>query len=190
MRIYTRGGDKGKTGIHGGERVEKDDIRIEANGTLDELNCQIGIIRSMLSLEHIWQPLLFRLQKELMVVMSQVATPDAIRHKNPNLIPDDLVMFCEAEIDNYCNLLEDNGYFILPGGTLLSAQLQMARVITRRAERRLWTLHRTDPVPELILQFINRMSDLFFVLAKMALQEEGMDEERWHAFNYKRKKCK
>ncbi len=190
MRIYTRGGDKGKTGIHGGERVEKDDIRIEANGTLDELNCQIGIIRSMLPLEHIWQPLLFRLQRELMVVMSHVATPAAIRDKNPNLISEDLVLFCEEAIDRICDLLEDNGYFILPGGTIISAQLQMARAIARRAERRLWTLHRTDPVPSLILQFVNRMSDLFFVLAKAELQKSGTEEERWQSFRYKRKTSK
>ena len=74
-RIYTRTGDRGTTGIHGGERVEKDDIRIEANGTIDELNAVIGIIRSLLPQEHDWQKLLHHLQRELMVVMSHVATP-------------------------------------------------------------------------------------------------------------------
>ena len=91
MRIYTRGGDKGRTGIHGGERVDKDDIRIEANGTLDEVNAQIGIVRALLPSEHEWQDVLGKIQRELMVVMSHVATPSAIRDKNPNSLSEDLV---------------------------------------------------------------------------------------------------
>ena len=86
-RIYTRTGDRGTTGIHGGERVEKDDIRIEANGTIDELNAVIGIIRSLLPQEHDWQKLLHHLQRELMVVMSHVATPSVKRGENPNTLP-------------------------------------------------------------------------------------------------------
>ena len=147
MRIYTRGGDKGKTGIHGGERVDKDDIRIEANGTLDELNAEIGIVRTLLSPDHEWQVLLGRIQREMMAVMSHVATPSAIRDQNPNPLPDDLTVFCESHIDDLSAQMEDNGYFILPGGTPVSAHLQLARTITRRAERRLWTLNRKDPVP-------------------------------------------
>ena len=95
MKIYTRGGDKGRTGIHGGERVDKDDIRIEANGTLDEVNAEIGIIRALLPAEHEWQSLLGKIQMEMMAVMSHVATPSAIRDKNPNKISDDLVLVCE-----------------------------------------------------------------------------------------------
>ena len=94
MKIYTRGGDKGRTGIHGGERVDKDDIRIEANGTLDEVNAEIGIIRALLPAEHEWQSLLGKIQMEMMAVMSHVATPSAIRDKNPNKISDDLVLVC------------------------------------------------------------------------------------------------
>ena len=134
MRIYTRGGDKGKTGIHGGERVDKDDIRIEANGTLDELNAEIGIVRTLLPPDHEWQVLLGRIQREMMAVMSHVATPSAIRDKNPNPVPDDLAVFCESHIDDLSAQMEDNGYFILPGGTPVSAHLQLARTITRRAE--------------------------------------------------------
>ena len=98
MKIYTRGGDKGRTGIHGGERVDKDDIRIEANGTLDEVNAEIGIIRALLPAEHEWQSLLGKIQMEMMAVMSHVATPSAIRDKNPNKISDDLVLVCEEQI--------------------------------------------------------------------------------------------
>lgn len=188
MKIYTRGGDKGRTSIHGSERVEKDDIRIEANGTLDELNAGIGVVRALLPEEHEWQDLLGKIQREMMVIMSLVATPSAIREKNPNTLSADLISFCEEEIDKLTALLEDNGYFILPGGSLVSAHLQLVRTIVRRAERRLWTLNREDPVLPSILQFINRLSDLFFIMARYEMFRQGNAEERWHSFLYKRKK--
>ena len=186
-RIYTRSGDKGMTRIHGGERVPKDDIRIEANGCLDELNTVLGIVRSMLPLHHEWQTCLFDIQRNLMGVMSHVATPSALRMQNPNVLPTDMVEVCEKQMDFLTEQMEDNGYFILPGGTPVSAQLQMARVVCRRAERRLWTLHRVDDVPELILTYINRLSDLFFVMARYEMYQQEWPEERWQAFSYKRK---
>lgn len=187
-RIYTRTGDRGTTGIHGGERVEKDDIRIEANGTIDELNAVIGIIRSLLPQTHDWQRLLHTLQRELMVVMSHLATPSAIRDKNPNSLSPHLATFCEQEMDAMTAELKENGYFLLPGGTPVSAQLQFARTVARRAERRLWTLNRQDAVPEEILSFINRLSDLFFVMARYDMQQQDWPEERWQSFAYKTKK--
>ena len=188
MKIYTRGGDNGRTGIHGGQRVDKDDIRIEANGTLDEANAEIGIVRSLLPAGHEWQNLLGKIQRELMVVMSHVATPSDIRGKNPNTLPENLVAFCEEQIDYLSSLMEDNGYFILPGGSPVSAHLQLARTIVRRAERRLWTLNKQDAVPAEILQFINRLSDLFFTMARYEMFRQGNAEERWQSFLYKRKK--
>lgn len=187
-RIYTRTGDEGTTGIHGGERVPKDDIRIEANGTIDELNAVIGIVRSLLPPEHDWQLLLQTIQTELMLVMSHVATPSAIRAANPNVLSDDLPTRCEQAMDEMMTQLTDNGYFILPGGTPLAAQLQFARTVARRAERRLWTLHRADELPMVILTLFNRLSDLFFVMARVELQQQEWPEERWQAFAYKRKK--
>ena len=148
-RVYTKTGDKGTTGIHGGMRVPKDDIRIEANGCLDELNAVV----------------------------------------NPNpLSAAELTLRCEQEMDAMTVLLTDNGYFLLPGGTPISAQLQFARTVARRAERRLWTLHRQDPVNEDILRFINRLSDLFFVMARMEMQRQDWPEEKWQEFAYKRKR--
>ena len=187
-RIYTRTGDKGMTGIHGGERVFKDDIRIEANGCIDELNAVIGIVRSFLPQEHEWQSLLFSIQKNMMAVMSHVATPSTIREGNPNILPDDLCSFCEEAMDTLMEQMEDNSSFILPGGTPVSAQLQFARTVARRAERRLWTLHKQDPLPEIILRFINRLSDLFFVMARYEMQQQNWTEEKWQSFAYKRKK--
>ena len=90
MKIYTRSGDKGKTGIHGGQRVDKDDIRIEANGCLDELNSMLGVIRAYLPENHNFDNILFSIQTEIMVVMSHVATPSDIRQKNPNKLNEEI----------------------------------------------------------------------------------------------------
>ena len=187
-KIYTRTGNEGMTGIHGGERVPKDDIRIEANGCLDELNTLLGIIRSMLPETDEWQEKLYFIQYSMMIVISHVATPSAIRESNPNELPQDLDKFCEDWMDVMMSQLEDNGYFILPGGTPLVAQLQNARAVARRAERRLWTLNRTDEVPGEILRFINRLSDLLFVMARFEMQRQQWSEEKWMKFSYKRKK--
>ncbi|MEL5892611.1 cob(I)yrinic acid a,c-diamide adenosyltransferase [Bacteroides sp. GD17] len=186
-RVYTRTGDKGTTGIHGGTRVAKDDIRIEANGCLDELNAVIGIVRSLLPADDAWQELLHAIQRELMVVMSHVATPSGVVNPNP-LLAGALTLRCEQEMDSMTAELQDHGYFLLPGGTPVSAQLQFARTVARRAERRLWTLHRQDAVDEQILCFVNRLSDLFFVMARMEMQRQDWPEEKWQAFAYKRKK--
>ena len=186
-RIYTKTGDKGMTGIHGGERVPKDDIRIEANGCLDELNAVIGIVRSLLSADDGWQNLLHEVQKELMVVMSHVATPPG--KVNPNeLHAADLTLRCEQEMDRLTEQLADHGYFLLPGGTPVSAQLHFARTVARRAERRLWSLHRQSPLAEDILVLVNRLSDLFFVMARMEMQRQNWPEEKWQEFAYKRKR--
>ena len=192
-RIYTRTGDRGMTGIHGGTRVPKDDIRIEANGTLDELNCQLGVIRSLLSENSgaeraSYDDILHGIQKNLMVVMSQVATPAAERDQNPNAMPENLVVDCEVTMDVLTAEAGPSRHFLLPGGTPLAAQLQLARAICRRAERRLWTLHREDPLPEEILKYVNRLSDLFFVMARHELDQQDWPEERWQAFAYKNQK--
>lgn len=189
-RIYTRTGDKGTTGIHGGERVPKDDIRIEANGCLDELNALIGVVRSLLEPEHEWNGLLYDIQRNLMVVMSLVATPSAIRDNNPNTLDENIVTDIEHKLDEFSSEVEELGFFILPGGTVVSAQLQLARTVARRAERRLWTLNRKDAVPEDILKYVNRLSDLFFVMAKLEMQKQNWPEERWNLFAYKRKGVK
>lgn len=188
MKIYTRGGDSGKTGIHGGQRVEKDDIRIEANGTLDELNAELGLIRTMLGEEHEFQDVLFCIQRTLMVVMSHVATPSSLRDQNPNPLPEYLDLYCEEQIDRFSDAIQHpSAYFILPGGTPVSARCHVARTIARRAERRLWTLHKQDELPAVILRFINRLSDLLFVMARYDMDREGAEEERWQKFLYKKK---
>lgn len=196
-RIYTKTGDDGTTGIHGGGRVPKDDPRVEAVGALDELNCHLGIVRSMLL--HGDDPAgnpdpdpaddrqtgLHRIQREMMTVMSLVATPSALRANNPNVLDPDLEKFLEEWIDALMARCPDRNYFVLPGGTPVAARLQLARAVARRAERRLWTLHRIDPLPEAVLRTVNRLSDLLFALAREDMQRADLPEELWQSFSYK-----
>ncbi len=183
-KIYTRSGDRGETRLHGGARVAKDDPRIEANGAIDELNCCVGMVRTLLSADDPWQEGLHAVQRELMVVMSLVATPEGV--KNSQAVNPDAVADCEAWIDRLQAECADAGWFVLPGGTPLAAWLQLTRTVARRAERRLWTLNRTAPVDRAITCWINRLSDLFFVMARVAVQRSGMAEDYWKLFRYKR----
>lgn len=185
--IYTKTGDKGTTGIFGGERVPKDDIRVEAYGTMDELNAAIGAVRAFMSEDDTRQQVLHEIQYNMMMAMSLVATPSGKRSDNPNVFSADASAKCEHLMDEILRQTEDNGYFILPGGTLISSHLQLARTVARRAERRLWTLHHADEVPAEILQWMNRLSDLFFVMARQEMQMQGWTEEKWQKFAYKRK---
>ncbi|PVX50684.1 ATP:cob(I)alamin adenosyltransferase [Balneicella halophila] len=188
MAIYTKTGDKGKTGIHGGMRVDKDDIRIEANGTADELNSIIGIVRAHLNTEHDWQPFLYRIQKEMMVAMSIIATPSENIKKNPNTFDESLISDSEKMIDELNEKMGGSRDFLLPGGNLVSSNLHFARTVARRCERRLWTLHKKDELPNYILIFFNRLSDLFFVMARYELFVNEENEEVWKAFKYKTRK--
>ncbi len=186
-RIYTRTGDSGTTAIHGGLRVAKTDIRIEANGCIDELNVAVGSVRTSLLSDHEWQPLLRGVQLNLMTAMSLVATRSDMSEKNPNSLPKDLVdalEHCIDEINRQCSPADS---FILPGGTPLASSLHQARVLARKAERWLWRLHEEDPVPEIILIYLNRLSDLFFIMSRYELQQADCKEEIWREFGYKRK---
>lgn len=188
MAVYTKTGDKGLTGIHGGQRVPKDNIRIQANGEADELNSVIGVVRAYLPTEHEWQKFLYRIQKEMMTVMSLIATPSDKVVNNPNTFDDSLILDCEQMIDAMHEEMGKSRDFLLPGGNLVSAHLHLARTVARRCERRLWTLHKEDTVLEIILMFFNRLSDLFFVMARYELFVNEEDEEVWQKFAYKSKR--
>lgn len=119
--------------------------------------------------------------------MSHVATPDRIRPANPNTLDESIIRWCEGQIDHLTARMEDSNYFILPGGNLVSSHLQLARTVARRAERRLWTLNRLDPVPDSILRFINRLSGLLFTMGRYEMFSQGKPEEKWQNFLYKKK---
>ncbi|MDY3089951.1 MAG: cob(I)yrinic acid a,c-diamide adenosyltransferase [Porphyromonas sp.] len=186
-RIVTKTGDKGTTAIFGGVRVPKDDPRIEANGTMDELNAHLGLIRAMLEQSDARHSFIGGMQMAIMQMMSLIATPSERRNENPNSFAPEWLEQLEAETARMMSETPNNGYFILPGGTVLSAQIQLARTVCRRAERRLWTLERIDPLPEGLIPWVNRLSDYLFVLAKWEMAQQNWPEDLWQAFSYKRK---
>ena len=191
MKIYTRKGDKGTTGVFGGKREFKNSPRIECIGTLDEVNSTIGLMRSKLGNDHEWQPNLHRIQKDMMNMMSHLARPSDSKKENPNPKPEDGAEFCEVWMDQ----LEDSisspsDYFLLPGGNEISALCHVCRTQTRRGERQLVTLMQEDPecVHDYIMCYVNRLSDLFFTMARAEMDKHGVAEEKWNLFLYKRKK--
>jgi cob(I)alamin adenosyltransferase len=183
MKIYTKTGDAGETGLFGGSRVPKDDARVEAYGTVDELNCVLGLARAALPASSTLDPLLARLQSELFDLGSELATPPArLETRLGARIPlttDERVTAIEAEIDRLEEPLPPLKNFILPGGTSAAAALHVARAVCRRAERCVVALARTETVRPEALRYLNRLSDLLFVLARYANQQGGVADVTW-----------
>jgi cob(I)alamin adenosyltransferase len=188
MKIYTKKGDKGTTGLFGGQRVNKDDARVNCYGTIDEANSTIGLLRSKLDPAHAWQPNLYRIQKDLMDMMSHLARPSDCKKVNSNPKPIDGAAFCEQWIDELESAMTTaSDYFLLPGGNEISALCHVVRTQIRRSERLLATLMRQDEIEDWIGAYINRLSDLFFILARAEMDKAGLAEEKWQLFLYKRK---
>lgn len=187
--ISTRSGDKGTTAIGGGggERVDKDDARIEAVGDLDETNCVIGVLRSLLPTEHDWEAGLQRIQTEMMNLMGHVATPSYAK-KQPSIpLPEESSIWMEEWMQEIeLSLADTTDSFLLPGGNQICAQCHVVRTVSRRAERRLVTLNKEDPVNPSVMKFVNRLSDLMFKLARQETQRKGLTEERWRLFRPER----
>ncbi|WP_121609982.1 cob(I)yrinic acid a,c-diamide adenosyltransferase [Mesobacillus foraminis] len=166
MRLYTRTGDKGKTSIIGG-RVEKDDIRVEAYGTVDEANCFVGQAVTQLD-PAIFQDILGDLEKiqhELFDCGGDLAT---VNNKRELKLMPDSVEYLEKKIDELIEEAPELERFILPGGAPAAASIHLARTVTRRAERLVVSLIKADPnVSETALQYLNRLSDYFFALARV-----------------------
>lgn len=165
MRIYTRGGDRGETGLPGGRRVGKDHPVIEAVGSLDELNCALGLAAA------VWPgdpSYLRKVQVRLFDIGAQVAAEPDPSQTVENGWSERAVEELEAWIDQLETKLEPLRHFILPGGSEAAARLHFARAIARRTERCLVRLHAVQPVPAGILTYLNRLSDLLFVAAREA----------------------
>lgn len=191
MKIYTKKGDKGSTGLFGGKRVLKDDVRVECYGTLDEVNSTLGLLRVKLGSEHEWQANLHKIQKDMMDMMSHLARPSDTKKLNSNPMPEDGSGFCEEWIDTLESQMgAPSDYFLLPGGNEISALCHIVRTQLRRGERRLVSLQQQDEVHEAIPAYINRLSDLFFTLARSEMDKAGVAEEKWQLFLYKRFKNK
>lgn len=182
MKIYTRTGDYGMTRINRGERIPKTSQRIETNGAIDELNCLIGIVRS-LSDNGDLNDELREVQRQLMVIMSIIATPLSRRSDNPRILPADIVADLEKRIDAITVEAGETRTFKLPGGTPTAAFLHMARSVCRRAEREIWRLDEAEGVENLIKMYINRLSDFLFIMACKINGNENPDGgEDWERF--------
>jgi ATP:cob(I)alamin adenosyltransferase len=193
MKIYTRKGDKGSTGVFGGKRELKNAPRIECLGTLDEVNSTIGLLRAKLGNDHEWQANLHRIQKDMMNMMSHLARPSTSKKENTNPEPKDGAEFCEVWLDAMEDSISSpSDYFLLPGGNEISALCHVCRTQIRRGERQLVTLMQEDPdaVHDYIMCYVNRLSDLFFTMARVEMDKHGVAEEKWNLFLYKRKKKK
>jgi len=177
MKIYTKTGDAGDTGLFGGPRVRKDCPRIEAYGTVDEVNAVLGLARAE-ALSSDVDLLLARVQNELFELGAELATPDPQGKKTATL-GEENVAALEAAIDRHEAILPPLKQFILPGGTRAAALLHLARTVCRRAERRLVTLSASEPVSPNLIIYLNRLSDLLFVLARSVNHSASRADVPW-----------
>ena len=179
MKIYTKTGDQGETGLFGGPRVGKNDPRIEAYGTVDELNSVLGLVRCE-PLPAAVADLIARIQNELFSLGAELATPDP-RAQGTALIGPAQSAALEQAIDLFESGLAPLKQFILPGGTRAAAALHLARTVCRRAERRLVALRRAaaEPVSGELVVYLNRLGDLLFVLARAVNSAAGVADVPW-----------
>ncbi len=186
-KIYTRGGDKGMTSLVGGVRVPKESGRLEAYGTIDELNSVIGIVRTFLpdfrdrlGEDYNWYAgMLRRIQNELFDVGSELATPPEVEYDGMHHMGEGEVEQLEHEIDRMNEALENLKSFTLPGGGKLNAFLHLARTVCRRAERVCWAVKRDEQIADPVVIYINRLSDHLFVQSRWISRRLGEDEFLW-----------
>ena len=181
MKIYTKTGDTGETGLYGAERVAKAHPRVEAYGTVDEANSALGLARSLLPREHLDpHDLLERIQHALFDLGADLATRMGSPYeKNIARMDAQDVEELEQAIDRYMEESPPFQGFILPGGHPAAAALHLARTVVRRAERKVVALSREEPVNPEAIRYLNRLSDLLFVLARVVNAREGVREEAW-----------
>ncbi len=180
VAIYTRGGDQGETGLFGGGRVGKDDPRVEAYGAVDELNALLGLARAA-GLPNDLDALAAQLQHQLFELGADLATPSdsAARESKVVRLGSDAATQLEGDIDRCEEELEPLRTFILPGGNPGGAALHLARTVCRRAERRTIALGRAEPIGDAAVPYLNRLSDLLFVMARLANARAGSPEQPW-----------
>lgn len=181
MKIYTKTGDAGETGLFGGGRVPKDDPRVEAYGDVDELNSALGVARATAPVGF-HDELLESIQRDLFAIGGQLATPDPDRVRaalEKAELSEERVRVMEAAIDAADAELPALRAFVLPAGTPKAAALHLARTICRRAERKVVTLSHAAEVHELFIIYLNRLSDLLFTLARLANHREGRGDVTW-----------
>jgi cob(I)alamin adenosyltransferase len=179
MRIYTKTGDDGSTGLFGGERVQKDSARVEAYGTVDELNSVLGVARAELGAGKL-DELLLRIQDDLLCLGAELAcVPGKESNLSSRSIGASEIEQLEQAIDEHEEKLAPLRNFILPGGSRASAALHLGRTVCRRAERRVLSASREAPLRGALLIYLNRLADLLFVLARDANRIAGSEDVPW-----------
>ena len=178
MKIYTRTGDDGTTGLLGKDRVPKHDARVEAYGSVDELNSVLGVAHAHDTTKSFGE-LIPTLQTACFQVGAELATTDASLLTKLVLVTDDDILALEREIDRLEADLAPLTRFVLPGGTLLAATLHHARTVCRRAERRVTALSVQEPVNPRVVRWLNRVADLLFVMARWANHRAGVPDQTW-----------
>ena len=178
FKIYTKGGDKGETSLLGGTRVLKSHERVEAYGNLDELNSFIGLIRDQEIKPH-YHEVLVRIQENLFIAEALIARDPEKEAQNLPILREDEILTLENEIDQMNEELPPIRNFILPGGHPVVSYCHIARTVCRRAERSLIRLNKISPVEDLIIRFLNRLSDYLFVLARKTGKDAGAIETPW-----------
>lgn len=179
FNIYTKTGDKGETGLFGGERVSKDSLRIEAYGTVDELNSIIGLAICETKNSEV-KNLLLKIQNYLFQIGSDLASPNMDSESKFDVrLSDETILELEHQIDRFEEMLSPLNNFILPGGAKSAAMMHMARTVCRRAERRVVALKSTEKISENIVIFLNRLSDLLFVLSRIENKEAKIPDTPW-----------
>lgn len=180
MKLYTKQGDDGTTLLFGGERTSKDDLRVEAYGTVDELNSALGLLSSRCRFDEI-RDVVRALQERLFELGADLAAPESVDHQ-ANQVPrvkEEQVQDLEKQIDAFCARLPPLTRFILPGGSDLAARLHMARTVCRRAERCCVRLGREQRIGTHVIVFLNRLGDLLFAMARRANQLENVADVPW-----------
>ena len=180
MKIYTKTGDEGLTSLFGGKRVSKSELRIDAYGTVDELNSWMGVLRDQ-EINQKRKEILIAIQDRLFVIGSILATESHnTKVKIPSLSESDIALL-EKEMDDMDALLQPMRNFVLPGGHKSISWGHVARTVCRRTERLVIALHRHEAVDPLVIKYLNRLSDYLFVLCRMMAQELGVEETPWKA---------
>jgi cob(I)alamin adenosyltransferase len=177
MKIYTKGGDKGRTSLVGGERVSKSHPRVEAYGAVDELISCLGLVRASLS-DAYYSKFILAVQDKLMICAALLASGDDTAKKLPEILPDDITAL-ETEIDRMDETLPQLNSFVIPGGNLSEAFCHVARSVCRRAEREAVSLAKEHKVSEFVLKYLNRLSDFLFTLARKAEKDAGLNDDLW-----------
>ncbi|WP_152287471.1 cob(I)yrinic acid a,c-diamide adenosyltransferase [Flavicella marina] len=185
MKIYTKTGDKGETGLYGGTKVSKADIRIEAYGTVDELNSYLGLVRDQKIDAYTFENLI-KIQKELFVVGAILATPqeketlkNGEKRLGRTMVTDQMITDLENEIDKMDAELPQMTHFVLPGGHTTVSYCHIARAVCRRAERLVVVLQQKEIIEPSVIKYLNRLSDYLFVLARKLTIDNKAQEIKW-----------